>query len=291
MNRCSPVVLALVCAVFSFACTPAAPASRSSDGGGAAEGAQQPKNLVAAIRIEPAFIAPKPLRQAGLTLGSTVRLFGASLAMSDAQGLTGPYLAETLPELNTESWKVFPDGRMETTYRLKPNLAWHDGTALAPEDFAFALKVYTEPDFGLAASAPQSLVDEILIPDPRAVVIRWKRPYPFASALEATGQQNLPPLPRHLLEEPFGQLSAEAFAALPYWTTEYVGLGPYKVERWEPGAFIEASAFHAHALVDRRSTGYDSSSSAMPTRRSRISCRAMSSCSPTMRSTSSRPRS
>jgi peptide/nickel transport system substrate-binding protein len=55
-------------------------------------------------------------------------------------------------------------------------------------------------------------------------------------------------LPRHILEQPFQQLPTDAFAALPYWNTEYVGLGPFKVDRWEQGAFIEASAFDGHAL-------------------------------------------
>ena len=34
----------------------------------------------------------------------------------------------------------------------------------------------------------------------------------------------------------------------PYWTRSYIGLGPYKVERWEPGAFIDAVAFEQHVL-------------------------------------------
>lgn len=35
---------------------------------------------------------------------------------------------------------------------------------------------------------------------------------------------------------------------MPFWTSEYVGLGPYKIDRWEPGAFLEGSAFAGHAL-------------------------------------------
>lgn len=249
MRRNRLVGIVVLVAICSGACAPAAGPSGSPAGGtGSSDQPRQTKTLVTAIRIEPAFVASKPLRQAGLTLGSTVRLFGAGLAISDARGLARPYLAETLPELNTDNWRVFPDGRMETTYRLRPGLTWHDGAPLSSDDFVFALKVYSEPEFGLAASAPQSLVEEVLTPDPRTVVFRWKRPYPFAGALEFSGQRNLPPLPRHILEDQFGQMSTEGFAALPYWTTEHVGLGPYKVDRWEPGAYIEASAFDRHAL-------------------------------------------
>ena len=234
-------------AVCSSACAPAA-APSGSQTGVSPEQPRQTRTLVTAIRIEPAFVAAKPLRQTGLTLGSTVRLFNAALTISDDRGLSRPYLAESLVEVNTENWRLFPDGRMETTYRLKPNLTWHDGVPLSAEDFLFAWKIYTEPDFGLAGSAPQSLVEDVLTPDPRTVVFRWKRPYPFAGMLEGSGQRNLPPLPRHLLDSSFGHMSIEGFAALTYWTTDYVGLGPYKVDRWEPGAFIEASAFDGHAL-------------------------------------------
>ena len=48
--------------------------------------------------------------------------------MIDGSGLPQPYLAEALPELGTSSWQVLPEGRMETTYRLRPGLIWHDGT-------------------------------------------------------------------------------------------------------------------------------------------------------------------
>ncbi|HEY3118874.1 MAG TPA: ABC transporter substrate-binding protein, partial [Chloroflexota bacterium] len=40
----------------------------------------------------------------------------------------------------------------------------------------------------------------------------------------------------------------DAFINHSYWTQDYVGLGPYRLDRWEPGAFIEASAFDRHAL-------------------------------------------
>src|SRR2546425_5224449 len=94
------VGIGVLFAICGSACAPSSPSSGSQAAGGSSEASgQTPKTLVAAIRIEPAFIASKPLRQAGLTLGSTVRLFGASLAISDDRGRPRPYLAETLPEL------------------------------------------------------------------------------------------------------------------------------------------------------------------------------------------------
>jgi peptide/nickel transport system substrate-binding protein len=35
----------------------------------------------------------------------------------------------------------------------------------------------------------------------------------------------------------------DAFATLSFWTTDFVGVGPYRLDRWEPGAFIIGAAF------------------------------------------------
>jgi peptide/nickel transport system substrate-binding protein len=41
----------------------------------------------------------------------------------------------------------------------------------------------------------------------------------------------------------------------PFWVADYIGLGPFKVDRVEPGAYLEATAFDQHVLgrpkVDR----------------------------------------
>ena len=58
------------------------------------------------------------------------------------------------------------------------------------------------------------------------------------------GEIDWQPLPRHILGTPLQQLDAqEAFDTLTYWTTEFVGAGPYRLQRWEPGAFITGLAF------------------------------------------------
>lgn len=246
-NSCDRA-LALVLLLGSVALAGCAPAS-GTDGGASRGAAGVPsetrRSLTIATRVEPAFLAGKALRQTGLTLGSTIRIFNAGLIIQDDRDRALPYLAASLPQLNTDSWQVFPDGRMETTYRLKPNLTFHDGHPLSSEDFAFSWRVYATPDFGVASSTPQGLIEEVVSPDAQTLVIRWRRPYPKAGELAYGG---LPPLPRHLLEANLRQYSSDAFVGDASWSTEYVGAGPYRLERWEPGAFIEAAAFDGHAL-------------------------------------------
>lgn len=63
-----------------------------------------------AVRYEPASLAAKPLRGSGSGVSSTTRLFNAELDHEDGRATARPYLAEALPRLNTDSWRVHPDG-------------------------------------------------------------------------------------------------------------------------------------------------------------------------------------
>ena len=194
------------------------------------------------VRYELGELASKV--RSGITADATKRLFNAALAIVDSSGSPRPYLAETLPQLNTDSWRVLPDGRMETTYRLRPNLTWHDGRPLVAEDFTFALRVYSA-GAGRFEPSPQDRIEELTAPDDRTLIIRWRTLYPEAGVVRS---QQLEPLPRHILERSFEEDSGDAFANHVYWSREFVGAGPYRLERWEPGSFIEGVAFDGHVL-------------------------------------------
>ncbi len=200
--------------------------------------------LTMLTRYEPVALASKELRSAGAGTSSSRRFFNAELDMVDGQATDRPYLAQALPELNTDSWRLFPDGRMETSHRLRPNITWHDGTPLTAADFAFAWRVYATPELGVSASKPLIQMEEVVAPEPDTVIVRWRAPYPEARALGT----NFQALPRHILEPHFEEREASAFLELPYWNTQYIGLGPYKLARWDLGSLIEATAFDGHVL-------------------------------------------
>jgi ABC-type transport system substrate-binding protein len=146
-----------------------------------------PKTLVIAIRYEPSDLSPKIISQ-GATEG-VKRPYNAFLGLMDGAGLAQPYLAEVLPELNTPSWQLFPDGRMETVHRLRPNLTWHDGAPLTADDFVFAWQVYSAPGSRVFTAKPQDLIDEVVASDARTILIR--HPYPLAVAVRR--RQRAPP--------------------------------------------------------------------------------------------------
>lgn len=211
-----------------------------------------PRTVVVALNREPVGLAAINPLASGFGANFPARAFNAYLELVDDKAAGRPYLATALPQLNTDTWRVFPDGRMETRYQLKPNLTWHDGAPLSAEDFAFAWQVYTTPEIGVpqANTAPISIMEEVLTPDSSTLVIRWKRSYPNAGVLPVDGSTNLglPALPRHILQGPYREERWDSFPNLPYWTTEFVGLGPYKLDRWEQGSHIDAVAFEGHAL-------------------------------------------
>ena len=240
--------LALLSTLLLFACAPAVrPDLPAASGSSAVSNPVRPasdnRTLVVAIRGEPASLSTKEWVE-GLGLGNGKRFFNAHLAISDEREDFRPYLAETLPQLNTDTWRVLPDGRMETTYRLKPNLTWHDGAPLTAEDFAFAHTVYATPELGQSRLIPQRYLEDVTAADARTIVFRWRELFPDAGILSTDFEA----LPRHLLEDTFRQGPLEVFGSLPYWTREFVGLGPYRVDRWEPGAFVIGNAFAGHVL-------------------------------------------
>ncbi len=205
------------------------------------------RTYVAAIRLEPITLALRSPREtfAGTTMQT--RLFNADISVFDDRAAPAPYLAEALPQLNTDTWRVFPDGRMETTYRLRPNLTWHDGTAFSAQDFAFGWRFYTSPEIGFSRQPPFDSIEDVQAPDPRTLLVRWSKPYPDAAHMHGR-DRNLPALPRHLLEAQFASEPIDLFLALPFWTRDFIGTGPFRVVNWEPGSFIDTVAFAGHAI-------------------------------------------
>jgi len=239
-----PLVLVAGCGPSS---TPGTP--QAADGSRAA---QQDRTLNIAIEAEPTSIAAVYPGIAGRSTTFQVRSFNAFLDLIDTRGEAHAYMAEALPVFGTDSWQVFPDGRMQTTYRLRPNLTWHDGTPFSAEDFAFTWRTMSIPEagFGLFTGAPPfKPMEDVSAPDPRTLVIRWSEPFPGANVLQSGGSRmGLVPFPRHILQGIVQEGNFEALGNHPYWTRGFIGLGPYRLDRWELGTFMEASAFDGHVL-------------------------------------------
>ncbi|HEY3118865.1 MAG TPA: ABC transporter substrate-binding protein, partial [Chloroflexota bacterium] len=241
MNQQLVRVAAFLLMASEVGCSPAGAVPSSPAGGAAAPGPQP--TIVLVSRGDPASLATRPF-VANVGTFQLTRVFNATLSFKDEQQAANPYLAESLPRLNTGSWTVTPDGRMTTTWQLRPNLTWHDGAPLTADDFVFASQVYARPDLGAAQSTPIKQIEGIEAPSPNTVVVRWKQLY--ADAVVENG--GFYALPRHVLQDALDGQDSAAFIANPFWVAGYVGAGPFKLTDYVPGDHLDALAFDAHAL-------------------------------------------
>jgi hypothetical protein len=90
--------------------------ARPTESGAPGSAPQPQRTLVLITRQEAPSVSGTSLVPGAFTTNGQRRPFNAWLTYADADDTPLPYLAEALPQLNSDSWKVFPDGRMETTY-------------------------------------------------------------------------------------------------------------------------------------------------------------------------------
>jgi len=234
----------LICAVAFTACAPAAPSAPSAPSapGGEARASQpaQLKIMTIALQGEPTSVHPIMGGEVGGSPAGHVN--GAlhhRLTTYDNKGNPIAQVATEVPSLERGTWALNPDGTMQTTYRLRPNVLWHDGQALTAGDVVLGWRVARDPELPIGNRDVAGLVSAIDTPDDTTAILHWSKPYPQANVLS---DFEMSPLPRHLLEQAY-TADKESFQRLPYWTTEFIGVGPYRLDRWELGSRWVLKAF------------------------------------------------
>ncbi len=224
---------------------PAQPSGQASQSSGASAQTAGPKRITAAIKGDPPTLS-EAINSAGAggTDGLTEleQLVHVGLAVVDGEGRLAPRLAEAVPTIENGLWTVLPDGRMETTWRIRPDARWHDGTRLTADDLAFTYAVLQERQVAIGRGAAFEYLDGVEPLGPATAVIKWKKPYIYADAMfSTTGNSRVLPMPKHLLERAFAEDPA-GFTQRPYWTADFVGTGPFKVREWTLGSHVTLEA-------------------------------------------------
>lgn len=198
------------------------------------------KRLTAAIQGAPATVSTIASQTGGAVQGTDAleALANAGLTILDEKGNLHPQLAEATPTIENGLWTVFPDGRMETTWKIKQSAVWQDGAGVTSGDVAFTARVEQDKDLGRVRNANYDLIDRIETPDPYTVVVTWLRPYIAANAMFSTL------VPKHLLEQTLDEDKGNFFD-LPYWSAQFIGAGPYKVQDWVADSHV---VFRANEL-------------------------------------------
>src|SRR5581483_6154050 len=204
---------------------PAGQGSRSST-------ASTPSQATLAIGAEVNYLTFK-LESANTYAAEISFLVDSPLVVLDDQSAPHPVLAAALPSQDNGTWEVHPDGTMRTLWSIRPSATWQDGQPITSSDFAFALRVFTDPGIPVRARTPESYMQRIEPLDDHTFAIDWSQPYPWANQL-IIGP--LEPLPQHLLAQLYEAGDPQAFLTSSYWSSgEYVGSGPYRLVQWDPG--------------------------------------------------------
>lgn len=245
MRRARLLAALSICAVALAGCGPAAgrPTGQEQSGAPTAK-----KRIVAAAQGDmftlSAFVSAGGLGTTQPGLGETQALLSSSLTI-DNGGLLEPRLAEAVPSTENGLWVVLPDGRMTTTWKLRPNVLWHDGTPVTADDFVFNYRVASDPELEVARATILRFVEKVEAPDARTVVATWKSTYIDADKMFNGGAHV--PMPRHLLREQY-ESNKRAFLSLPYWNREFVGAGPFRLKEYEQGSHVIVEANDAYVL-------------------------------------------
>jgi peptide/nickel transport system substrate-binding protein len=167
-------------------------------------------------------------------------VMNAGLVATDERWAIKPYLAERIPSQDGGTWLIRPDGTMQTTWTLRPDARWHDGTPVTAHDVVFAHRVYRDKDFQIDTDLPERYITGVVPRDDRTFDVSWDRPYVQAGQPDP---RDLTPLPRHVLEPLYEGGDKTVFSNHSFWRSEeYIGAGPYRVVRNDPGVMVRVAA-------------------------------------------------
>lgn len=234
-----------------------APAGQGSGRGETTSAASTPKTLRVGIIND---AEPKEFGVAFGTLSAGASepryLLHAPLTIFDDSGVLQPRIVERVPTIENGDWQMLPDGKMELTWKLRPDVRWHDGQPLTAEDIVLGFKIAIDPEFSLGTSVLRQM-SEVSARDPLTLVVGWRNVYIYADDM---GLNTLVPIPSHRIASAYEAGDKVAFAASPAWGDQWIGLGPYKMGEWQRGSYIDVVAnddyFLGRPKVDRISLRY-----------------------------------
>jgi peptide/nickel transport system substrate-binding protein len=246
---CARAILALALVVVLVGCQapPRAAPDSPSGGAGAAPASGAPKRATMVIMGDPPHFAGRYNPSIGSVPGLDVleEMINAGMANFNHEGELRPQLAEAVPTIENGLWKVLPDGRMETTWKVRPGAVWHDGTPFTSADLMFTAMTGTDREVPGFANEINALIESTEAPDAATFVATWKGPFIGADEL-FTRVRGLP-LPKHILEAPYLENKA-TIADHPYWGQQFVGTGPYKLRELVRGSHLIFDANDRYVL-------------------------------------------
>jgi peptide/nickel transport system substrate-binding protein len=168
------------------------------------------------------------------------RIFYEPLASWDPDGNLSPTLAAEIPSL--QNGGLAKDGK-SVTWKLKKNVAWHDGKPFTADDCVFTWEYCADPATASVSIATYKDVKVEKV-DSHTIKITFAKPTPFwADAF--VGVRGMV-IPKHLFAAFKGDKSREAPTNL-----KPVGTGPYRFVDFKPGDIVRGELNPNYYLANR----------------------------------------
>lgn len=123
------------------------------------------------------------------------------------------------------SWDISGDG-LRYTFRLRPNVKWHDGEALTSADVRYT--ILTQKRLGPRGRITFANVERVDTPDALTAVIVLSRPTPYL--VKALSSAETPIVPQHRYGD--GDPLASPNLTAP------IGTGPFVFDKWVRGNYV-----------------------------------------------------
>lgn len=141
-----------------------------------------------------------------------------------------PLLAASIPTLDNGGVVLRTDGGMDVTWKLRPEVRWHDGTPHTSADVKFTVEAINSPAYNPESTDGFDRITSVDTPDPFTAVLHYKEVYAPYQLQFVRGT-----LPKHVLD------GRDIDTANDY-NRAPLGTGPYKVAEWKSGESIRLEA-------------------------------------------------
>lgn len=141
-----------------------------------------------------------------------------------------PLLAVSVPTPENGGVVLRKDGGMDVTWRLRPEVTWHDGTPHTSADVKFTVEAINSPAYNPESTDGFDRITSVDTPDPLTAVLHYKEVYAPYALQFVRGT-----LPKHVLD------GRDIDTASDY-NRAPLGTGPYQVAEWKSGEYIRLEA-------------------------------------------------
>ncbi|MCA1584559.1 MAG: ABC transporter substrate-binding protein [Acidobacteria bacterium] len=148
------------------------------------------------------------------------------LVTTDEQMRIVPLLATEVPTLENGGVTLRGDGGMDVTWKLRPDVRWHDGTPFTSADIRFTVEAINDPSYNPESTDGFDRISHVETPDAVTAIVRYKEVYAPYALQFARGA-----LPKHVLQ------GRDIDTATDY-NRSPLGTGPYRVAEWRTGELI-----------------------------------------------------